>query len=92
MFKVFLALLFSVFATVAVMPPKSVPIKSAQTKASIPILILKPDTVIYSSASHDTVKMIKIDSIWITKHYKDSLFFTGADTVVRSSKPVFIKK
>ena len=103
MFKALLVLLVSVSVVLAVnavpvakpVPaPAPVPVvKSAPAPVKpVPTLTLKPDTVIYSSANRDTVKMIRIDSIWITKHYKDSLFLIGTDTVVKSSKPVYIKK
>jgi hypothetical protein len=99
MFKVILVLLVSVFVVLAVNAPVTKPAPAPAAKPapvkpvkSVPTLFLKPDTTLYFSANRDTMKMVKTDSIWITKHYIDSLFCVGIDTTVRSSKPVFIKK
>lgn len=98
MFKTFLILLVSisvVLAVTAVPVVKPVPAPAAKqvpVKPSPTTLFVKSDTTLYFSANRDTIKMVKMDSTWITRHYIDSLFFVKADTVVRSSKPVFIKK
>jgi hypothetical protein len=95
MFKPFLALLVSVFVALAVtVAPVAKPVPAAITKPkpATTTMILKPDTTLYFSANHDTLKMVKIDSIWITKHFIDSMFFIKADTIVKSSKPALIKK
>jgi hypothetical protein len=58
----------------------------------------KPDTTLF--VKPDTIRVAKLDSFLIIRHYKDSLIFTGADTISKSKmtkiaevkKPVPVKK